>query len=57
MTVDDSQYLYSDLSLSCNVARHKTYMLMGIVMVIMYPVGVPALMFTLLFTLREDPKW
>ena len=45
---DETEYMVSDQSLSCNTEEHKTYSLYAAGMIFVYPIGIPLLYFGLL---------
>lgn len=50
---DETEYMVSDQSLSCNTEEHKTYSLYAAGMIFVYPIGIPLLYFGLLWKDRE----
>jgi len=45
-------YLYKDYSVDCNGARYKAYLLYAQIMILIYPVGIPFLYWSLLYSKR-----
>ncbi|GMI17565.1 hypothetical protein TrLO_g3910 [Triparma laevis f. longispina] len=51
---DETEYMVSDQSLSCNTEEHKTYSLYAAGMIFVYPIGIPLLYFGLLWKDRKE---
>ena len=53
--LDDGEiYLRADYSLSCLTPRHGWYQVYALIMVIVYPIGIPSVFAWLLFSYRND---
>jgi hypothetical protein len=51
---EPSHYLTADLSISCSSSEYKDWRIYAILMIFVYPIGIPALYFTLLYFNREE---
>ena len=53
---DDEYFMVEDYSVSCSTSRYRNAYIYSIFMVMVYPVGIPAMYFCLLYSFREDIK-
>ena len=51
---DETEYMMSDQSIDCGTHKHKMYQVFAAFMMAVYPVGIPALYFVLLFKARQQ---
>jgi hypothetical protein len=51
---ETSRYLTADLSISCQSNEYRDWRIYAILMIFVYPIGIPALYFTLLYLNREE---
>eukprot|EP00478_Filoreta_tenera_P000077 GABV01000077.1.p1 GENE.GABV01000077.1~~GABV01000077.1.p1 ORF type:complete len:659 (+),score=179.96 GABV01000077.1:106-2082(+) len=47
------RYLASDLSVECSGSKYDTYSAINVLMLLVYPIGIPAFIFTMLFRYRK----
>ena len=50
-------YLYADMRISCNSEKYKSYIPLITLAFLIYPIGVPALFFYLLYKKRHLLRW
>jgi len=51
--IEGIDYLLGDLSIECSGSKYESYKQLGIFMILLYPVGIPILLFYMLFKYRN----